>query len=218
MPAPNAEWIAGRCVTACTASTARVLPLSNRPRGGGTGTPCRRRRRLSPDWVRAGPDLERDGGIYRRLIDPQGIHRRGSFRELDLQLHERSVGTVGGGLMSGASRRDHATPKPTKQRRRRVKISVGLILPEINTEAMNLYSGGNQPQVSPGAHAVMILGGAGWHQRPPASRAGEHQLAAAPLYSPELKPVGNVRGFSSRTTSATGCSRNTRPSSTPGTS
>jgi hypothetical protein len=47
----------------------------------------------------------------------------------------------------------------------------------------------------PGAHAVLVLDGAGWHSSPPAARAGQHQPAPVPRYSPELNPVENVRTY-----------------------
>jgi transposase len=43
-------------------------------------------------------------------------------------------------------------------------VGAALILPHVNTHAMNLHLEEIRPQVTPGAHAVVTLDGAGWHQ------------------------------------------------------
>jgi transposase len=75
-------------------------------------------------------------------------------------------------------------------------IGVGLVLPEINTDAMNLHLVEIGRHVAPGAHAVMVLDGAGWHQ--PGGRLAvpdNVSLLPLPRYSPELNPVENVWEF-----------------------
>ena len=42
-------------------------------------------------------------------------------------------------------------------------VAAGLILPYANTEAMNLHLAEIASAVAPGAHAVLVLDGAGWH-------------------------------------------------------
>jgi transposase len=75
-------------------------------------------------------------------------------------------------------------------------IGVGLILPEVNTEAMNLHLAEISRHVSPGAHAVIVLDGAGWHQPGGALLVPENiSLLPLPRYSPELNPVENVWEF-----------------------
>lgn len=44
------------------------------------------------------------------------------------------------------------------------ETGVALVLPEANAEAMNLHLAAISQQVSPGAFAVIVLHGAGWHQ------------------------------------------------------
>jgi hypothetical protein len=68
-----------------------------------------------------------------------------------------------------------------------------LVLPEANAETMNLHLGAISRKVSPGAFAIVVLDGAGWHQTggrlvPPENLA----LLHSPPYSPELNPVENV--------------------------
>ena len=51
-------------------------------------------------------------------------------------------------------------------------------------------------QVAAGAHAVLILDGAGWHQSGGRLRLPQNiSLLALPPYCPELNPVENVREF-----------------------
>ena len=41
--------------------------------------------------------------------------------------------------------------------------AAGLVLPFVNTAAMNLHLAEISRTVAPGAHAVLVLDGAGWH-------------------------------------------------------
>ena len=51
-------------------------------------------------------------------------------------------------------------------------------------------------QVAPGAHAVVTLDGAGWHQTGGKLRVPDNiSLLPLPPYSPELNPVENVWQF-----------------------
>ncbi len=70
------------------------------------------------------------------------------------------------------------------------------MLPEINTDAMNLHLAEISRCVAPGAHAVVTLDGAGWH--PLGGRLQlPHNLSllSLPRYSPELNPVENIWQF-----------------------
>jgi transposase len=65
-------------------------------------------------------------------------------------------------------------------------------MPYANTEAMNKHLEEIAKAVSPGAHAALVLDGAGWH--------GSGQLVipenvtpiTLPPYSPELNPAENI--------------------------
>jgi transposase len=71
-----------------------------------------------------------------------------------------------------------------------------LVLPYVNTEAMNLHLQEISSQVSPGAHAVLTCDGAGWHQAGGKLRLPDNlSLLPLPPYSPELNPVENVWQF-----------------------
>jgi hypothetical protein len=75
-------------------------------------------------------------------------------------------------------------------------VGAALVLPFVNTEAMNLHLAEISTQVSPGAHAVVTLDGAGWHQLGGKLRLPENiSLLPTPSYSPELNPVENIWQF-----------------------
>jgi transposase len=75
-------------------------------------------------------------------------------------------------------------------------VGAAIIMPGVNSEAMAEHLREISSQVASGAHAVLLLDGAGWHQ------AGERlpvpdniSLLPLPAYSPELNPVENVWEF-----------------------
>jgi hypothetical protein len=72
-------------------------------------------------------------------------------------------------------------------------VGAAWVVPKANAWAMNLHLSEISAQVAPGAHAVVVLDKAGWHQT-----GGELQVPAnlsllhLPPDSPELHPVENV--------------------------
>ncbi len=44
-------------------------------------------------------------------------------------------------------------------------VGAGLVLPAANRRARSLHPAGISSQVAPGAHAVLVMDGAGWHKR-----------------------------------------------------
>ena len=67
------------------------------------------------------------------------------------------------------------------------------MLPHANTEAMSLHLAEISRHVAEGAHAVVVLDGAGWHQTGGRLRVpGNVSLNRLPPYSPELNSVENV--------------------------
>jgi DDE superfamily endonuclease len=72
------------------------------------------------------------------------------------------------------------------------RLGAGLVMPYANTEAMTKHLEEIAKAVSPGAHGILVLDGAGWH--------GSHALAVPenitlmplPPYAPELNPVENI--------------------------
>lgn len=76
------------------------------------------------------------------------------------------------------------------------KVGAGLVLPHADIPAMNLHLAEISTQVAPGAHAVLVLDGAGWHKQGGRLRVpGNITLLKLPPYSPELNPVENVWAF-----------------------
>jgi putative transposase len=72
-------------------------------------------------------------------------------------------------------------------------VGAAIITPAVNTEAMNEHLKGISTQVAHGAHAVLVLDRAGWHQTGGALRVPENiTLLHLPPYAPELNPVENI--------------------------
>ena len=72
-------------------------------------------------------------------------------------------------------------------------IGAAIIMPFVNTEAMNHHLKEISTQVTTGAHALLICDGAGWHQ--PGERLivpDNITLMKLPPYAPELNPMENV--------------------------
>ena len=75
-------------------------------------------------------------------------------------------------------------------------VGAGLVLPYANAEAMNLHLQEVSRHVTPGAHAVLVLDGAGWHGLAALEEVPRNlTLLPLPPYSPELNPVENVWGY-----------------------
>jgi hypothetical protein len=71
-----------------------------------------------------------------------------------------------------------------------------IIMPAANTEGMNEHLKEISSQVAPGAHAVLICDGAGWHQHGEKLRVPDNiTLLTLPPYSPELNPMENVWAY-----------------------
>ena len=75
-------------------------------------------------------------------------------------------------------------------------IGAGLVLPAANARTMTLHLAEISSQVAPGAHAVVVMDGACWHQT-----EGKLRMPAnitplrLPPYAPELNPVENVWAY-----------------------
>lgn len=66
------------------------------------------------------------------------------------------------------------------------------MLPCANTEAMNLHLKEISRAVRPGAHAVLVCDGAGWHTTAQLKRPNNITLLRLPACAPELNPTENV--------------------------
>jgi len=72
-------------------------------------------------------------------------------------------------------------------------VGAALVLPHANTDAITLHLAEISRHVAAGAHAVVVLDGAGWHQTGGRLRVpGNVTLLHLPSYSTELNPVETV--------------------------
>ena len=75
-------------------------------------------------------------------------------------------------------------------------VGAAIIMPAVNTEAMNEHLKEISTQVAKGAHAVLILDGAGWHQKGERLQVPDNiTLLSLPPYCPELNPMENVWAY-----------------------
>src|SRR3546814_8170656 len=71
-----------------------------------------------------------------------------------------------------------------------------MIMPYANAAAMNAHLREISAEVAPGAHAVLVCDGAGWHQRGKKLALPDNiTLLSLPPYSPELNPMENVWAY-----------------------
>jgi hypothetical protein len=70
--------------------------------------------------------------------------------------------------------------------------AAGLVLPFADAKAMNLHLAEIARNVAPGAHALLVLDGAGWHRAGQLKPPDNLTLLLLPAYAPELNPVENV--------------------------
>ncbi len=70
--------------------------------------------------------------------------------------------------------------------------TAALVLPQANAEMLSLHLIEIGNQVAPGAHAVLVLDGAGYHIAGDLVVPDNISLLKLPPYSPELNPIENV--------------------------
>ena len=68
----------------------------------------------------------------------------------------------------------------------------GVIMPAANTEGMNAHLQEISTPVAPGAHAVLVCDGAGWHRGKQLRVPGNITLLVLPPSAPELNPTETV--------------------------
>ena len=73
------------------------------------------------------------------------------------------------------------------------RLGAAIIMPTVNAEAMNAHLAEISTQVAAGAHAVLMVDGAGWHREGGRLMVPKNiSLLPLPRYSPELNPMENV--------------------------
>jgi transposase len=73
--------------------------------------------------------------------------------------------------------------------------SYGLILPAVNTDAMNLFLSGLSKKMSRWKHCLLIVDGAGWHRSDDLKVPKNISLLQLPPYSPELNCIERLWGW-----------------------
>ena len=72
-------------------------------------------------------------------------------------------------------------------------IGAAIIMPSVNTEAMNEHLAEISTRIATSAHALLVCDGAGWHQHGARLIVPDNiTLLYLPPYSPELNPMENV--------------------------
>ena len=74
-------------------------------------------------------------------------------------------------------------------------VGAALVLPRCNTEAMQWHLEEISCQITPGAHAVLLLDQAGWHTTDKLAIPAIITLLPLPPRAPELNPVENIWQF-----------------------
>jgi hypothetical protein len=74
-------------------------------------------------------------------------------------------------------------------------VGAGLVTPYADTQAMNAHLVEIAKAVEPGAHAILVVDGAGWHGSDALAVPDTISLLKLPPYAPELNPVENVWQF-----------------------
>ena len=73
--------------------------------------------------------------------------------------------------------------------------AAALVMPFADTQAMNEHLAEIAETVVPGAHAVIVLDGAGWHGSKALCTPDNITLLPLPPYAPELNPIENVWAY-----------------------
>src|ERR1039457_4386234 len=72
------------------------------------------------------------------------------------------------------------------------RTTAALVAPTANTEVMSMHLKEIGDNVAPGAHAALVLDGAGYHLATGLAVPGNITLVHQPPYAPELNPIENV--------------------------
>ena len=73
--------------------------------------------------------------------------------------------------------------------------TAALVMPHADAQAMNAHLVEISKTVAKGAHAVLVLDGAGWHGAKVLAVPVNITLVLLPPYAPELNPIENVRAY-----------------------
>lgn len=71
-------------------------------------------------------------------------------------------------------------------------VGAALVMPHANTDALNAHLQEIARHGAPGAHALLVLDGAGWHTSHALEIPDNLTFLVLPPYAPELNPVENI--------------------------
>jgi DDE superfamily endonuclease len=72
-------------------------------------------------------------------------------------------------------------------------VGAAVVMPWVSSEITGLHLAEISKQVAPGAHAVLVCDGAGWHQPGARLRVPDNlSLLRLPPYAPEINPIENI--------------------------
>ena len=71
-------------------------------------------------------------------------------------------------------------------------VGAGVVMSRANAEGLNEHLAEIARTVTPGAHAVLVMDGAGWHKSDDLVVPSNISLLHLPPYAPELNPVENI--------------------------
>ena len=74
-------------------------------------------------------------------------------------------------------------------------VGAGLVMPHANAESLNDHLTEIARTIAPGAHAVLVMDGASWHNSDDLVIPDSISLLKLPPYAPELNPVENIRQY-----------------------
>jgi hypothetical protein len=130
---------------------------------------------------------------------------RAQGRRLELWFQDESRIGQKGELTRQWARRGSRPRQPRDQRYQAAYLfaavcpasgrTAALVLPYVDTTAMNLHLAEISTQVAADAHAVVILDQTGWHGAKALRVPGNISLLPLPPYRPELNPVENLWQF-----------------------
>jgi len=71
-------------------------------------------------------------------------------------------------------------------------VGAALVMPTVDADAMNKHLAEISQCITPGAIAVLVIDGAGWHRAGALNVPENIVLLKLPAYAPELNPVENI--------------------------
>ncbi len=160
--------------------------------------------RSAPSTPRASPRRKRRSKKFADLVH-QALPERAAGKPVEIWFaDEARVGQQG--TLTRIWARRGSRPRAPRDRRYswaylfgavcpERAVGAALVLPLANTEAMNLHLAEIGRHVRPGAHAVLVLDGAGWHGAKDLRWPGTSAPLPLPASSPELNPQERVREF-----------------------